>query len=358
MKKNKIENEFENFDKELLEKYYQDQCTQEERKVVEGWIAGIQHNKEINKVARKIWDITSTEGNQKSILNEVLYKIHYTLRLKEYYEKAGVRRYSRIRNSVMAITAAVIFALIGFWFGGHDFSGNRELYTEIHAPYGSRIKFDLPDGSSGWLNSGSSLKFPVKFTGRQRKVFLNGEGYFNVQHDENREFIVQTKNAQVVALGTSFDVLAYDDPAYGEEVTLVEGKLNIKRKLQSNTYENVLCMKPGEHIKLNTNTKKINLTNQNADKYISWKDGKLIFRNDPLERVVSTLEKYYNVDIEIKDMQLYNYHFHATFEDETLFETLRLLTLSSPIDYKILKREKNADGTYQKRKIILYLNNN
>ena len=80
----------------------------------------------------------------------------------------------------------------------------------------------------------------------------------------------------------------------------------------------------------------------------------MIFRNDPLERVIMNLTRYYNVEIEVKDEELFKFHFHATFEEETLFETLRLLKLSSAIDYKILPREKNSDGTYKKRKIILY----
>ena len=318
-------------------------------------VTTLKYTKDINGAARKEWDATSTESSRKEHLNEVLYKIHYYLHLKEYREKRGASRYVRLKQSIASVAAAIVIAMAGFWVGGHNISGSRELYTEIHAPSGSRIKFDLPDGSSGWLNSASSLKFPVKFTGKQRKVFLDGEGYFNVKHNRNRPFVVETKKMRVIALGTIFDVQAYDNASSTAEVTLVNGKVMVDRKLQNDIYKNVISLKPGEHINLNTHTGKIRLTDQVTDKYTSWKDGKLIFRNDPLNRVITTLEKYYNVNIEVKDKRLYRYHFHATFEDETLFETLRLLKLSSAIDYKIYKRKKNADGTYSKRKVILFL---
>lgn len=355
MDKESIRKEFNDFDEKLLERYYQNQCSPEERQVVEGWFTRLKYNKDINRIARKEWDATSEEGSQKGKLNEILYKIHYYLRLEEYRKKRGATRRVWLKKAIVSVSAAIIIVLIGFWFGGHNLTGDKELYTEIRAPYGSRIKFDLPDGSHGWLNSGSSLRFPLKFAGRQRKVFLDGECYFNVRHNRNKPFIVETKKIRVVALGTVFDVQAYNNAVSTEEVTLVNGQVMVNRKLPGGAYKNIISLKPGEHINLNTHTGKIRLTDQTTDKYTSWKDGKLIFRNDPLSRVITTLEKYYNVNIEVKDKQLYRYHFHATFEDETLFEALRLLKLSSAIDYKICKRKKNADRTYSKRKVILSL---
>jgi ferric-dicitrate binding protein FerR (iron transport regulator) len=193
----------------------------------------------------------------------------------------------------------------------------------------------------------------VRFTGRKRRVFLEGEGYFKVKPDHTRPFIVRTENTRVVALGTSFNVQAYQNNV-NEEVTLVEGRVVVEKKQAEGSFRHLLVMQPGQHVKLNRKTGKVLAIDQETEKYIAWKDGRLVFRNDPLSRIVKEMERFYNVEIEVKDSSLYKYHFHATFEDETLFEALRLLTISTPMGYKICKRKKNEEGVYEKRKVIIY----
>ena len=199
-----------------------------------------------------------------------------------------------------------------------------------------------------------SLKFPIEFANNERKVILNGEGYFNVIRNPRKAFIVSTKNYQVRALGTSFNVMAYSDLNSWQEVTLESGKVRIEKIKLDGTSAKVIDLKPGQHTRLDNNSNTVKITNDEAVKYTAWKDGKLIFRNDPLERVIMNLERYFNIEIEVEDEQLFKYHFHATFEEETLFETLRLLKLSSAIDYKIFAREKYKDGSFKKRKIVLF----
>ncbi|NJO68090.1 MAG: DUF4974 domain-containing protein [Bacteroidetes bacterium] len=89
-------------------------------------------------------------------------------------------------------------------------------------------------------------------------------------------------------------------------------------------------------------------------KYIAWKDGRLVFRNEPLADVVKKISQIYNVDIELQGKELQNYRYRATFEEESLFEILKLLKLSSPIQYREVKREIMPNGTFTKRKIIIF----
>ena len=91
-----------------------------------------------------------------------------------------------------------------------------------------------------------------------------------------------------------------------------------------------------------------------AHSIISWKEGKLIIRDEPFKEAVKKINRWYNVNISIKDKRLESYIYMATFEDETLDEVLKLIKLSAPIEYKDLGRERNADGTFEKRKIELY----
>ena len=355
MKQNKSYIECDN---NLLRKYYQNKCSPEERQFIEQCFVDVNCARGITDAAKQEWGEISSEGDNKGLLANILYKIHYNIRLEEFRKIKERRWITRAKSAFLRISAAVliplIFVTIWLWQEQNKLSDSQLVFTEIHAPYGSRVNFDLPDGSSGWLNSGSSLKFPIEFAHNERKVILNGEGYFDVIRNPKKSFIVSTKYYQVRALGTSFNVMAYSDLDSFEEVTLESGKVRIEKKIQDGTFRKTLDLNPGQHVHMDHISNFVKITNDVAVKYTAWKDGKLIFRNDPLERVIRNLERYYNIDIEVEDEQLYKYHLHATFEEETLFETLRLLKLSSAIDYKILAREKNQNGSYKKRKIILF----
>ncbi len=355
MMQNKSYKEFNN---KLITKYYQNNCSPEERRFVEQCFVDVKCAREITDAAKQEWEEISSEGNNKGLLSDILYKIHYNIRLEEFRKLKARKWITKTKSIALKISAAVLIPLTFFtvwlWQGQNTLSDNQLVFTEIHAPYGSRVQFNLPDGSSGWLNSGSSLKFPIAFTGKERKVILDGEGYFDVIKNPKKTFIVSTKHYQIRALGTSFNVMAYSDFDSFEEVTLESGKVRIEKLRRDGTTAKIIDLSPGQHAHIDKQLNTVRISNDEADKYTAWKDGKLIFRNDPLERVIMNLERYYNIDIEVEDEQMLKYHFHATFEEETLFETLRLLKLSSAIDYKILPRERNVDGSYKKRKILLF----
>jgi len=347
------------FSEDLLDKYYQKKCSGEEKEIVEQWFADLRFNKETTRDSHKQWELTSPEGAPKDLLDEILYKVHYQLHIEEGIKINKRSWVTRLKKFLPYAAAGIILFLLvsNLWLLTGTQSEEKVIYTEIYAPLGSRVKFDLPDGSSGWLNSGSSLKFPIKFRGRERKVILSGEGYFNVAHNPKKSFVVNTNMYQVRALGTSFNVQAYSDNNQTEEITLEKGKVQIEKINSEGKYRKIFSMEPGQHVQIDLKNHAAKTTTMDSDKYTSWKDGKLIFRNDPLKRLITCMERFYNVDIEITDKKLFEYHFHATFEEETLFETLRLLKLSTPIDYQICKREKNSDETYTKREIKLFLRN-
>lgn len=346
----------EAFNPELLEKFYHHECSDEEIYLVEEWFVGLDHRKDINMRISEEWENTPITGEQKELLQDILYKIHFDLRVEEFEKKKGKSKIAILNKIIASVAVSVVLVLLGLWLGNNYGFGVKSTYSEIRAPYGSRVYFELSDGSTGWLNNGSSLKYPMRFVGSKREVFLDGEGYFDVMHNSNKPFVVQTENAKVVALGTSFNVHAFKGDVE-EEVTLIKGEVVVKRKLSDNSFSDILVMKPGQHVEFDVNTGEIAFLEQEAEKYISWKDGKMVFRNDPLSNIIKEMERFYNVDIKVKDKELFKYHFHATFEDETLYEALRLLTLSTPMKYKIFKRVKNTDGTYEKRKIVLYIKN-
>jgi len=347
-----------NCDDKLIRRYYQNECSAEEKLFVEQCFTDFSYAKDVTDIANDEWDNTDTEGDDKELLSDILYKIHYNLRLEDFRKSKSGNLRTRAISAFLKISAAALIPImainIWLWQGKKNTSENQLAFTEIHAPFGSRVNFNLPDGSTGWLNSGSTLSFMSGFADEERKVTLNGEGFFNVITNTEKPFVVATKHSQVRALGTSFNVLAYSDLDSFEEVTLQHGKVQIEKKMQDGTYRKALELRPSQHVHMDIKSKKIKVTDTQVDKYIDWKDGKLILRNDPLEYVIMKMERFYNAEIEVKSEHLYEYHFSATFADESLFETLRLLKVSSNIDYTILKRDKNEDGIYEKQRVILY----
>ena len=212
--------------------------------------------------------------------------------------------------------------------------------------------FYLPDGSKGWLNGGSFLKFPTEFKGKSREILLRGEAYFDVKSDPKKPFIVSGDNIEIVAYGTSFNVLAYPDDQF-IKVTLASGTIKVSGKRDGRT-RNFRTIKPDQMCIYDLYTSSSVITQVDVSNIVSWKAGRLTFRDDPLYEVIKKINRWYNVNIIIEDEILESYTYLATFEDETLDEVLKLLTLSAPIGYKDLGRERRADGTFEKREIELY----
>jgi transmembrane sensor len=230
---------------------------------------------------------------------------------------------------------------------------SQPVYSEIYAAFGTRTSVTLADGSSVWLNSGSSLKYPDRFRGNNRTVYLNGEAYFEVTKNPSVPFIVKTSSLSVKATGTKFNVSDYISDL-NSDVTLVSGKVfvdqlsnNIKKEPSSELF-------PDQHLVFSKQTGTISVQNEDINEYIAWKDGKLVFRNKPLSYVVNKISLAFNVDIELQGNALQDYRYRATFQDESLTEILKLLKISSPIDYIEVKRNPLPDGSFSRKKVIIF----
>lgn len=219
---------------------------------------------------------------------------------------------------------------------------------EVVAPLGSRTVIHLSDGTEVHLNYGSKLKYPQVFTGDTRKVELIGEGYFEVAHNPEKPFIVKAGDLNIKALGTDFNVYAYPVEKY-IETTLVNGKVELKQNKENKTLG---IMVPGQHIKYNKEDKTTYSTIGEVNKYVAWKDGKLIFDDTPITEVANKLSKIFNVEIEVRD-NIKNYNYTVTIIDEPLFQILDLMTMAAPVKYTVFPRVKNPDGTFSRQKIIL-----
>jgi ferric-dicitrate binding protein FerR (iron transport regulator) len=168
---------------------------------------------------------------------------------------------------------------------------NEVLFNTITTPRGGQYQLILADGSKVWLNAASSLKFPTAFTGKERKVELTGEGYFEVAHDVSKPFIVSKGETEIKVLGTHFNINAYDDEP-SMKVTLLEGRVMVKK----NT--GLVYLNPGQQAILQPAQENIRISNDvDLDEVVAWKNGLFLFNNTPLENLMRQIERWYDVKV-------------------------------------------------------------
>jgi len=171
---------------------------------------------------------------------------------------------------------------------------SKEIYNQIKIPRGGEYSLVLADGTKVWLNSESSLRYPVQFVGNMRKVELTGEAYFEVTHNLNKPFIIQSHDTEIKVLGTSFNVSSYDDDEY-IATTLVEGSVEVS------CLGNKELLKPGFQARVKRGGNRFKVEKVNADLYTSWKDGVFRFNNQSLEEICYQLSRWYNVEFFFTD---------------------------------------------------------
>lgn len=208
----------------------------------------------------------------------------------------------------------------------------------VVAPIGARIVVDLPDGSKAWLNSGSELTYPIVFNTSERRVNLTGEAYFKVQKEEI-PFLVSSLGPEIKVYGTEFNVNSYSDEE-NVTVALVEGKISLDLKGREE------FLAPGQISIFDKKGKSILIENGKVVNYISWREGKYVFRDTPLSTILRILQRQHNVNIQLMNPDLGNYRYNATINNESLEQILQLLSLSAPIKYNYKHKILNPDGTY------------
>lgn len=220
---------------------------------------------------------------------------------------------------------------------------------ELTSAYGLVSKVTLSDGTEIWLNSGSRITYPKRFTQGERVVTLSGEAYFKVRANKSRRFDVLTSNGlKVSAYGTEFNVNAYEEDTH-IETTLAKGNVEVSLIGQPSTR----TLRPGHQAIFNKENNNMEVEKVNLMVETSWKDGKMVFRRAGMKEIIQRLSRRYNVDVRLEGKELYDYKYSATFTHETLDEILQLLEKTAPIKCRIIEPRQSKDYTYSKRTVII-----
>lgn len=204
------------------------------------------------------------------------------------------------------------------------------VYNEIIVPDGKKFKLILSDGTMAHMNSGSSLKYPVNFiSGEDRKVFLQGEAYFEVTKDTEHPFFVVTEEMEIKVLGTHFNVSSYQ----GSDTFAVLAEGSVAVYDTSSHDSNFKTIQPGEKAMIADNT--IEITEVDLNDYLGWREGLLAFNNDQFVNIILKIERQYGVKIKNEFTALETARFRGFFKDETITDLLDTFKESAGFDYTI-----------------------
>lgn len=311
--------------KNLFKKYYNSVLQPDEFSKVSDFINDKNKGSIISGLMKSFWnkEINSNDVPHKD--NPELFK-RIVKAIAVEKQKAALRTI-RIYTWSLRVAAVLVVALLISNIFFLQKTGPDQLANQIQTiitPPGAKTSISLPDGSIVWLNSGSTLSYPTKF-GDSRPVKLIGEAYFEIVKND-KPFVVSTSYGDVKVLGTSFNVMAYeDDNAF--ETTLDEGVVAFKIM----DTENEVTLKPGEQIAKTTNGYTIKRVETKY--FTSWKEGKLLFNREPFPSFIKKLERWYNVKIEYNDRELDELWYTGTIEMESISEVMEMISKAAPVTY-------------------------
>lgn len=254
------------------------------------------------------------------------------------------RKHKTFKWSRIAASIAILVTLLLSYNYLKKFHSNQDVAVESEIvkenPIGQRSTIMMSDGTKVILNAQSKLIYSSGYGTTNREIWLEGEAFFEVTKDKALPFIVKTNYLSTRALGTSFNISAYENEAF--EVSLFTGIVDVYDHSSLNSYQEKLL--PGEKVVsgdgLNFQKKDFDLTSA-----AQWRTGVIVFKNTTLKEAITILERWYGVNIECDDSRAEELTFSGNFDDEYLFTVLEVLGYNMDFEYKI--DDKNVLITFK-----------
>lgn len=248
-------------------------------------------------------------------------------------DQAGKQSYKWYRTWSVAAVAIVLLGLItvtAYWQGSRQIQSNFSDIV-VEAPLGSKTKLTLPDGSTVWLNAGSKMIYSQGFGVSDRRLAFQGEGYFEVEKNDEMPFLVQTHDVNVTVVGTKFNFRNYPEDEEAV-VELLEGKVALENQLKE---ESVRYLSPNEKMVLHKATGKMDITSAKVKEATLWTENILLFDEDLLPDIVRELERSYHVQIEIENEDLKQTRFYGQFNqlEQNIYDVLDMLSETGKLKY-------------------------
>lgn len=210
-----------------------------------------------------------------------------------------------------------------------DSPDTTEIFHTLEIPRGGEYLLTLSDGTIIYLNSESTLSFPVKFQGKERKVYFTGEAYFKVAKNTEHPFVVTAGELEVLVTGTTFGVRAYKDEK-DIQTTLESGQVTVRVEGKS------VKLVPNKQVLFNKSTMGLEVRDVDVDLYLAWADGRLVYDNCPLEKILTDLGRWYNIDVFYSRDELRSYQFSLNMKKHEEFtQVLELIGKTGEVQFEI-----------------------
>jgi hypothetical protein len=242
-------------------------------------------------------------------------------------------------NGINQIYKIAAILIIAFLFYLPNFLNETEAleaartspvhWVEKSTSHGEKLSITLPDGSRVWLNSGSRLEFPEKFSEAERYMTLSGEAYFEVKKDSLRPFSVESEGFVTTALGTSFNINTKNNALL--KVSLFTGKVIIDRNQDGDE----IILIPGQEFQFDKVGNEKRVKSFNLERALAWKEGKIIFENATLPEVMQTLEEWYGVKFSLVNAENVKWKFSGEYQNQILENVLNSISFIEKFDYEI-----------------------
>lgn len=294
---------------ELIVKYFNNECSLEEKAEL---LSALEENPEYKEEFVKYKQVSDT-------VFQALNKTEFDH--QEAYQEFKKRNFETSRPSKIIVLsrwiAAAAAVILFVWFLTKPVP-EIKIQTVV-----SEIQdLQLPDGSKISLNENSQVKYPKKFKKNERLIAFAGEGYFEIEPDPQKPFIIEMDKIRIEVIGTTFDILQ-DEKSGFIKVIVNSGVVKIINKIN----QSEIKVQKGEKAEYNYGTQKLNLVQNQELNYNSWKTGILIFRNTPLKKVIEDLKKYYKVDIEIENEAILNCPLDTKIDNIDFKDVVEMLEL-------------------------------
>lgn len=310
--------------KDLLERFFQKECTLEEANKVIDWLNDPENQNAVDGLLNHRWSRDANESGVKGALDVVYKRIKQKTSQKLQMERK-LSRYGYYWG--IAAAFALIIASIVFFVNPNPAPNTYAIVSED----GKRISKSLPDGSIVHLNGASSISLTDQFNSKDRHIKLSGEAYFEVASNSALPFIVESGPVFTEAVGTAFNVNAQPD-ADKIRVSLVEGKVRIRSMESGNVDERILAA--GEEIAYTATGEYLN-GGKLKYKDIAWKDGILVLDEVDVNELEYKLEQWYGVEVLYENKPLKNWRFTSEYDNESLKNVLEGLKFSKNMNYVI-----------------------
>jgi len=320
-------------DRKLLDKFYEGQCTPDEVQQVLRWF---ENRNQGEQRIEEYWHVFEREYETKLTVQQPILSAPDQQKPSLIWQNQWLR---------VAAILLLVFSITLLWTTlNQQPTSTAPVAIEMiekATPAGQKTTFRLPDGSLVTLNAKSHLRYPERFSGTNRQITFTGEAFFEVTEDLTQPFVVSARGVNTQALGTSFNVRAYEDePTI--EVVLATGKVKVDFVADA---QNSAYLVPGEKIIADSDEQMLQKSKADLQYALGWKNNFLLFRESTSEQVFTALERWYGVDISRTGLvKNKDWQFTGEFQDESLENVLTSIGYAKNFQFKI--EQKNITIIY------------